>query len=748
MKEEELQTFRDKLRCNFPIIDEHFEDFIRDALSHLSVEAIDTYLEGASTVCMIGRGVEPVLIFLEDMPEMAGRVGEDFIQKTSDQVWIMSRSPNGNSIIPFLNSLNEVTRRLPTEEQMEEYFDLVNHLAEETAGSIHGHHTTFPSPGLPEFMQKAPYLLHQVSVDGLANWVDYGIKYYNNHPDRQKEYFSLETADSKAMLMKERSGTLFIDSERELDLYMRAMWDDPEQLVPYSRGYNPYEAQLPYYTADGIRIPDSYEPFNSIEGIDRYRALLAHIAAHRVWTNGIIVDNFSPFQRHTIMMFEDCRVEYLLMQRYPGVRKLFMALHPAPIEGSCDHENESCIRHRTTMLSRAILDPDHGYQSEVINDFAKRFHEMMESGEHSTQKMGVLGSQFVAKTRRQADQLPNIRFTDTEVSYRDDNRHMWIYIEDGDDEEQFEENRKVSAEDEVDGLPPRHYKEWDYNTKSYRPDWVTLYEAKHAAGDAHKIDELLEKHQGLVKRMKQILDLLKPQNYIRIRYQEEGSELDLDVAIRSLIDFKSGATPDPRINMDHRNDGRDIAVMLLIDLSESLNEKVAGSNQTILELCQEATSLLSWTIEQLGDKFAIAGFHSNSRHDVRYHHIKGFSEHWDDDVKARLAKMEAGFSTRMGGPIRHAAHYLEGQKADKKLLLILTDGEPSDVDVEDEQLLIHDTRKAVQEMDEKGIYPYCISLDPNADEYVRDIFDNQFVVIDNVERLPEKLPALFASLTK
>ena len=748
MNEEELQTYREQLRCKFPLIDEHFEDFIKDALRRLSEEAVEAYLAGASTVCMIGRGVEPVMVFLEEMPEMAERVGESIIQKSADQVWIMSRSPNGNSINPFLNSLNEVTRCLPTEEQMEEYFDLVNHLAEETAGSIHGHHSTFPSPSLPEFLQRAPYLLHQVSVSGLLNWVNYGIKYYNNHPERQKEYFSLETADSKAMLMKERSGTLFVDSERELDLYMRAMWDNPEQLVPYSRGYNPYEKPRPYYTADGIRIPDSYEPLNDISGMNRYRAVLAHIAAHREWTEGIIADNFSPFQRHTAEILEDSRIEYLLMQRYPGLRKLFLALHPAPVEGSCEHEQESCIRHRTAMLSRAILDPDHGYQSEVINDFVQRFHEMLESGDHSTQKVASLGSLFVAKTRRQTDQLPNIRFENTEISYRDDNRLMWQYIEDGDEEELFEEKRKFSEEDEVDGLPPRHYKEWDYNSKSYRPDWVTLYEAKHVAGDASVIDALLEKHAGLVKRMKQILDLLKPQNYVRIRYQEEGSELDLDVAIRSLIDFKSGSTPDPRINMDHRNDGRDIAVMLLIDLSESLNQKAAGSEQTILELCQEATSLLSWTIEQLGDKFAIAGFHSNSRHDVRYHHIKGFSEHWDDDVKARLAKIEAGCSTRMGGAIRHAAHYLEGQKADKKLLLILTDGEPSDVDVEDEQLLIHDTRKAVQEMDEKGIYPYCISLDPNADEYVRDIFDNQFVVIDNVERLPEKLPALFASLTK
>ncbi|HNI09006.1 MAG TPA: VWA domain-containing protein, partial [Thiobacillaceae bacterium] len=248
--------------------------------------------------------------------------------------------------------------------------------------------------------------------------------------------------------------------------------------------------------------------------------------------------------------------------------------------------------------------------------------------------------------------------------------------------------------------------------------------------------------------LKRILDLLKPQDKVRIRYQEEGSELDLDVAIRSLIDFKGGATPDPRINMSHRTDGRDIAVMLLLDLSESLNEKAAGSDQTILELSQEAVSLLAWAVEQLGDPFAIAGFHSNTRHDVRYQHIKGYSERWGDDVKGRLAAMQAGWSTRMGAAMRHAAHYLEARHADKKLMLILTDGQPSDVDTQDEQVLIEDTRQAVKELDRDGIFTYCISLDPKADEYVSNIFGRQYTVIDNIQRLPEKLPELFLALTK
>jgi len=110
--------------------------------------------------------------------------------------------------------------------------------------------------------------------------------------------------------------------------------------------------------------------------------------------------------------------------------------------------------------------------------------------------------------------------------------------------------------------------------------------------------------------------------------------------------------------------------------------------------------------------------------------------------------MEAKYSTRMGAAMRHAAHYLEAQKADKKLLLVLTDGEPADIDVDDDVLLIQDAHQAVKELQQQGIYSYCINLDPKADEYVADIFGQQYTVIDHVDKLPEKLPQIFMSLTK
>lgn len=760
LSEAQLTHYREQLSCGFTELDATFDGFMVDAYTRLSNSGIDDYLAGAKLVCMIGRGVEPVQVYLEEMPEVAQRLGEHTLSLVSKTVWDMSRSPNGVSIPPFLQSIAEAARRLGSAEQFEHYVELIIDMQARTTGSIHGFHTTIPSPGSPDLLAQIPYLLSQLSLQGLRNWVEYGIRNYGDNPDRQKDFFSLQSADSRAMLQRERHGTLFYESERKLGLYMRALWParhDEERpwFIPYSEGWDQLRKPIPYFDALGMRVPDVFDDFecadgSRISGIDRYRAVLAHMAAHKRWTLAIVADNFSPFQRVAVETLEDSRVEYLAMQRYPGLRRIWMGLHPKPVEGDCIEVEQSCIRHRLAMLSYAIINPEHGYQNADVLEWVDKFHALMAEGDSSSKAIAMLAVGFIARTRLQSDQLPDVYFKDTEVEYRDDNRHLWTFIELGDEEETFsdEERKAQQNEDEDQGLPPRHYPEWDYHTKAYRPDWVSLYETLHPPGDPAFIDGLLEKHSALAKHLKRLLELLKPQNYVRIRYQEEGSELDLDVAIRSIIDFKSGAQPDPRINMSHRHDGRDISVLLLVDLSESLSQTPEGSEQTILELSQEAVALLAWAIEALGDKFAIAGFSSNTRHEVRYQHIKGYSEHWGDEVKSRLAAMEAGYSTRMGAAMRHAGHYLGTQKGEKKLLLVLTDGEPADIDVGDPKLLIQDAHKAVQELDQEGIYTYCINLDPHADDYVQDIFGSQYTVIDHVDRLPEKLPQLFMALTR
>jgi nitric oxide reductase NorD protein len=745
---EDLQAHWTELACGFPRVAEVFPDCMRAAQSVLSETGIAAYIEHARFLGKMGRGAEPILIFLEEWPHVAQVVGEEALPDIMEFVRKMWKSPNSIAIVPFLQSLPVTARRLQTRELLRDYLAIALELMEQTTGSIHGIHQTFPSPGLPEMFKQASALLGQLSLVGLKNWVEYGIRYYEDHPDRQVDYFSLQSADSRAVLQRERHGTLLVDNERKLNLYLRGLWHDDDMLIPYSSAWDELRKPIPYYDKLGIRLPDVYNDAQGITGLDRYRATLAHIAAHRRWTTAIIADNLSPFQRMAAEFLEDSRVEYLAMCEYPGLRRIFKALHPIPAEDACDPATASTVRLRLAMLSRAILDAQHPYKNTDIVEFAQRFHQLMTNDKTGTQDIADLAVSFITKTRLQSDNLAKTHFADTVIDYRDDNRQMWKFIEEGDEEEAFDEPRKIEPGEEINALPPRHYPEWDYNNQSYRPDWVSVYEGLHPQGNAADIDRLLEKHAGLAKRLKKILDLLKPQDKVRIRYQEEGSELDLDVAIRSLIDFKSGAQPDPRINMSHRNDGRSIAVMVLLDLSESLNEKAAGSEQTILELSQEAVSLLGWAVEKLGDPFAIAGFHSNTRHEVRYLHIKGYSERWNDEVKGRLAAMEASYSTRMGAAMRHAAHYLEKQTADKKLMLILTDGQPADIDTKDGNLLIADARQAVKELDRQGIYSYCINLDPKADEYVADIFGRQYTIIDNVEQLPQKLPELFISLTK
>jgi len=745
----EFEAYWETLGCKFAQVNEVFDECIKEALALLSTDGLNVYLENARMLGKMGRGPEPLLVYMEEAPGVASLVGEEALVELREFAHYMSTHTNFKAMVPFLQTSGAVASRLHSRDLFSKYIEVVRDMMDRTTGSVHGHHTTFPSPGLPDMLKQAPTILSLVPVEGFKNWIDYGVRYYNDHPERQIEYFSLESPDSRAVLQRERHGTLFIDNERKLELYLKGLWKDEDQLIPYSLAFDQLVKPMPYFDEDGIRLPDVYDDMGEVRGIDRYRAALAHMAAHRRWSTRMVVDNWSPFQRLGVEVFEDCRVDYLAMQRYPGLKPLFLALHPIPDESLLENPEASAIRIKLAMVSRAMLDPDYKYENTDIREFVDRFHKAMTEGESSSPDMASLALAFIARMRKHSDLSPKVYFQDTEVDYRDDNRHLWIYIENSDEDEIFEHlDKKRRENEEIHALPPRHYDEWDYTNQSYRPDWASVYEMKHPGGSAAKVDGLLEKHAGLAKQMKRILDMIKPQDKVRIRYQEEGSELDLDVAIRSLIDYKAGSQPDPRINMSHRTDGRNIAVSLVLDLSQSLNEKVPGTGQTILELSQEAVSLLAWAVGHLGDPFAISGFHSNTRHDVRYYHIKGYNEPWDDSVKGRIGAMEAAFSTRMGAAMRHAGHYLKSQPADKKLMLVLTDGEPADIDTKDERMLIEDAHQAVNELDRDGIYTYCITLDPKADEYVSNIFGQQFTVIDKVERLPEKLPQLFMALTK
>ena len=738
------------LDCAFESVQAVFALNIEQAVEHLSEASLSEYYEGAEFLAKIGQGDKLSIAFLKTMPWAGEHFGDGSIKKITDFTYNkICRTPNKPAVDKFLDSFIIVVDHIE-KDQLDEYLALIEYHLSETTFSIHGIHDTHPSPSLIAMLANINLLLEQLDFKGIYEWINYGLRYFKHHPERQEEYFTLTTADSKAVFQRQRKGLLFSDIERPINLFQQALWKTNFMYAPYSPDFEALEHFHPYLEDEVIRLPDIYSDLNGVSACKRYMALIAHIIAHHQFTTKIVADNVSPQQRFFTEVFEDARVEYLAIQQYPGLKKLWLSLMPVVDEFDCDDTKQSCLRHRAIMLTRALLDDNHPYQNQIILDYVEKFKELMSKGETTTADSLSLALGYLIKTRSASDALGSIYFENTEVSYRDDNRSIWLFIEKFDEESNIFEHQKKSEDEndeEVEVIPPHYYDEWDYAYESYKLDWAAVYERLHTHTDASKIDQILDKHSSLVKQLKKVLDLLKPQNKKRIRYQEEGVELDLDIALRSVIDIKNGSQPDTRINVDFEHDSRSVSVLLLLDLSQSLNEVVGSSGQTILELSQEAVSLLAWAVEQLGDNFAIAGFNSDTRQKVMYYHIKGYSEHWDDTVKSRLADLKAEFSTRMGAAIRHGAHYLDMQQSDKKLMLILTDGEPADIDMHDPKALIQDTHKAVQEMQQKGMYPYCISLDKKADEYIADIFGSHYSVIDRIESLPKELPQLFLSLT-
>lgn len=360
----------------------------------------------------------------------------------------------------------------------------------------------------------------------------------------------------------------------------------------------------------------------------------------------------------------------------------------------------------------------------------------------------------------------------------DDAQEIWVletelfpYEDEGKSYNDMEGKEPISS--------PIHYHEWDYQTQLERPNWVTLLEKRPKMGDAEVIEEILERNKPVVRRLKSLIEAVQPQGVIRQRKVEDGDEIDLNAAIGAMIDIRRGMQPDTRIGIRTTLQIRDLSVLLLIDLSESTNDPLPGSKSavtseslataslestlnadddadadavnepSILDLSREAATLMADAMDKIGDPFAIHGFDSNGRHDVEYYRFKDFDDQYNDDVKGHLAGMTGQLSTRMGAAVRHAGTLLKQHSSAKKILFILTDGEPADNDEHDPQYLRFDTKKAVEELARNGINTFCLTLDPYADQYVSRIFGaKNFLVLDHVSRLPEKLPELYLSLTK
>ncbi len=771
-----LDDYREDLIGAAPQLEDTLENTFHEAARVMSPTGLKDYLDGAKGMVDLGKSPELVAVYLDEIPQVAKECGEDVIRDIVGAVLKLSSMTSGVVLIRMLSTLPGVANRLGDPDLLRSYLSLLHRLSARAPR------------GLRPMFNVMDELLAKLTLTGLHRWADFGAEAYRLDLPKQADYFGLKSEDSRAVLKQERRGTLFIDSQRRLNFYLRAFWARDFFLRPSASDYLGFR---PFIEGGAMHLPDAVDDREGMAGLDFYRAMCAHMAAHICYTDEApSAEALAPAQLFFIGFFEDARVEYCAIREFPGFRNMWLSLMPNSPKDSYEHPTMGLLE----KTARGLLDQGQTSGDTEIDALVTRFHANIDQNQRNSAFSWGMGLELFNLLSARRD-VPSLRILESlAIPYRDDNRYIWdmdgidwsanaAYLPErhgqvrrnvnvmemvneveveyaGDDAQEIWVLSTELFPYEDDGISynqmegkepvsdPFHYPEWDYRVQLHRPSWSTVFERRQGRGDPEIINKVLTDHKGVSHRIRQIIDRLRPQGVSRERRLEDGDELDINAAVEAMVMIRGGLQPDTRINMRNVINHRDLAVVILLDLSESTNEMVRDSDKTVLDLTREASALVATAIDGIGDPFAIHGFASDGRMDVQYYRFKDFSQRLDDDVKSRLAGMKGGLSTRMGTAMRHAGHHLTQRNEKHKLLLIVTDGAPADIDERDPQYLRMDTQKAVHELKKTGVLSYCLTLDPEADKYVERIFGaNNYTIIDRVERLPEKLPRLFMSLT-
>lgn len=307
-----------------------------------------------------------------------------------------------------------------------------------------------------------------------------------------------------------------------------------------------------------------------------------------------------------------------------------------------------------------------------------------------------------------------------------------------------------SGHDDIIVGPGIPVDEWDYRKHMLLPDHCRVQEliGRHEGGI--QLPEHLRKHAA---RLKQQFSALVPQRHW-LKGQPDGSEPDIDACVRLYTDhlaarLSGGGAHDMKqdvyLAQQHRE--RDLSCLVLADLSLSTDAWVSH-NQRVIDVIRDSLMLFSEALSATGDKFGLYGFSSQKREQVRFHRIKEFNAPYDAIARGRIAGLKPGFYTRIGAAVRHATKILEKQDSAMRVLLVLTDGKPHDIDYYEERYGIEDTRMALMEAKRKRTKPFCVTIDREGSHYLPHLFGvNGYTVLRRPEELSKRLPILYAQLT-
>jgi nitric oxide reductase NorD protein len=291
------------------------------------------------------------------------------------------------------------------------------------------------------------------------------------------------------------------------------------------------------------------------------------------------------------------------------------------------------------------------------------------------------------------------------------------------------------------------YPEWDCRIGAYRRRGAIVREWAADDGDESWVDATLRRHAAVLRRVSRDFERLRPRR-TALRRQSDGSEIDLDAIVAAFADGRGSGVSDDRVYIDSRPLRRDVAIALLVDSSASTDSWVSGDRR-IIDTEKEALIIVGEALRALGDPHSILSFSGEGSTRVEVRIIKEFDDERSlTDVRRRIAGLEPSGFTRAGAAIRHATARLMRQPARHRLLLLLSDGRPNDVDQYEGNYGVEDTRVAVAEARLQGLHCFCLTVDRQAPRYAARIFGRDFAVLSRAERLPVALTSVLRDLVR
>jgi Mg-chelatase subunit ChlD len=613
-------------------------------------------------------------------------------------------------------------------------------------------------------------ILSAGSIQSFESFVAAGLKLTGNDRRKRLSFFTLQDELARRLVESAVDGIGFAETERQTKAFMTALWGWSPPLRSFPAGSGQAPQRRAGLAGPLIRLPDIYRGVQGDAAYALYRAAAAHAQAHLVFGGPRFpVGQLKPLQTALVTLIEDARVELLAMRALPGLRKQWSPYHIAVPAGVVTAPT------LLARLARVLFDPAYGDDDNFVAKGRAMFDARLARLDEPaiSREIGMLLGNDLGQMRVQF----NAKTYVVEPVYRDDGLGLWDFGDDAPSGETLDisvDAARVEQRDDPDpasrrqdetadenkvgrarpvapdqrGVVIAKYPEWDRAHDVERPDWTTVREVAAQRGDPRLIEDALDRADVLRNRIRQLVRGVRVGRIIRLKRQLDGHDLDVDAILDAGIALRMRMEPDPRVFRTTTSKDRDLAVLLLLDISESTRDRLA-SGATILDVERLAVAVLAEAMSALGDPFGMLAFASDGRDDVEMTTIKSFNEPYDRACVGRLAALSSGLSTRLGTALRHAGEVISHARSFRKLVIVLTDGEPSDIDMADPLDLVEDARRAAVELRVRGIDGFGVVLGSGAMTSAVRIFGRgNTMLVPRIEDLPVRLSELYFRLAR